>query len=142
MLAKIYKHLDLFFLLYRVWFVAGGGEGVARKDVPRYTHLCLDTINFFLSPNHRWRSMFSESDGCHRNLDQLQQGGASRLFRDTAIKSEGIKRPSVPGWCSTCWFCTSQGRVYSACRCDLKVAKHKCHCNLQCLHEEYFHCYK
>lgn len=125
--AKIYKPLYLFFLLYRVRFVAGGGEGVAGKDFLRYTHLCLDTINFFLSPNRRWRSVFSESDGCHRNLDQLQQGGASRLFRDTAIKSEGIKRPSVPGWCSICWCGTSQGRVYSACRCDLKAAKHKHH---------------
>lgn len=65
--------------------------------VPEYIHLCLDIVNAFLSPNRRWRSVFSESSSCHRNLDQLQQGGASGLFRDSAIKSEGIKRPYVLG---------------------------------------------
>lgn len=74
-----------------------GGRQPQEKGVPEYIHLRLDTINAFLSPNCRWRSMFSESNSCHRNLDQLQQGGASGLFGDSAIESEGIKRPYVLG---------------------------------------------
>lgn len=92
-LAKIYRSLYPFSLSRK----QGLGWESQEKDAPEYVHLCLDIINAFLSPNRRWRSMFSESDSCHRNLDQLQQGGASGLFGDTAIESEGIKSSSVLG---------------------------------------------
>lgn len=77
--------------------MVGVGGGSHRKKCSEFMHFCLDIVTAFLSPNCRWRSMFSESNSCHRNLDQLQQGGASGLFRDSAIESEGIKRPYVLG---------------------------------------------
>lgn len=94
---KIYKHLCLFFVSRNRFCGGSGGRQPQERGVPEYKHLCLDIINAFLSPNCRWRSVFSESNSCHRNLDKLQQGGASRLFGDSSIESEGIKRPYVLG---------------------------------------------
>lgn len=71
--------------------------------------------------------MFSESNSCYRNLDKLQQGGASRLFGDSTIESEGIKRPYVLGLMWHLLGFTLLRAGYSAHRSDLKVTKHKCH---------------
>lgn len=50
--------------------------------------------------------MFTESNSCHRNLDQLQQRGAGRLLGGAAIQSEGIDGPVVNAVIILLWFPT------------------------------------